>query len=201
MSQSMDRIPAPPRLQCSLFCICRDSIHVQVYGSNPGPPPQTSVLTLLHLLGFDPCPGAWIESRAPQCSFASARIRSRSRNLDRIPALPDFSAQDSPGFDRGPGTWIKSSDQTRGEDVILSNMENTEMYFVTTAHWLSSHFFVSAGIRFMFRCMDRIPAPPVPPSVSGKMHFDKNMCREAIDQVFRQKKVPFNIHFYNLSCF
>ena len=157
--------------------------------------------TLLHLPGFDPCPGAWIESRAPQCSFASARIRSRSRNLDRIPALPDFSAQDSPGFDRGPGTWIKSSDQTRGEDVILSNMENIEMYLVTTAHWLSSHFFVSAGIRFMFRCMDRIPAPPVPPSVSGKMHFDKNMCREAIDQVFRQKKVPFNIHFYNLSCF
>ena len=155
----------------------------------------------MHLPGFDPCPGAWIESRAPQCSFASARIRSRSRNLDRIPALPDFSAQDSPGFDRGPGTWIKSSDQTRGEDVILSNMENIEMYLVTTAHWLSSHFFVSAGIRFMFRYMDRIPAPPVPPSVSGKMHFDKNMCREAIDQVFRQKKVPFNIHFYNLSCF
>ena len=62
MSRYMDRIPAPQTsmmatehlahkfsasstvykdgslVNCTLFCICRDSIHVQVHGSNPGPP-------------------------------------------------------------------------------------------------------------------------------------------------------------------
>ena len=106
-------------------------------------PPQTSVLTLLHLLGFDPCPGAWIESRAPQCSFASARIRSRSRNLDRIPAPPDFSAQDSPGFDRGPGTWIKSSDQTQ-----RGRCHPIKQFYKVTPHFRQKrNYFFPALIR------------------------------------------------------
>ena len=107
---------APPRLQCSLFCICWDSIHVQVHGSNPGP---------------------------PQCSFASARIRSRSRNLDRIPAPPDFSAQDSPGFDRGPGTWIKSSDQTQ-----RGRCHPIKQFYKVTPHFRQKrNYFFPALIR------------------------------------------------------
>ena len=34
-----------------------------------------------------------------------------------------------------------------------------------------------------------------------KMQFDKNMCREAIDQVFTTKNVPLKIQFYNCYCF
>ena len=43
MSRYMDRIPAPQTSMMAsehmftLFCICQDSIHVQVHGSNPGP--------------------------------------------------------------------------------------------------------------------------------------------------------------------
>ena len=95
MSRYMDRIPAPQTsmmateqlahkfsvsstvykdgslVNCTLFCICRDSIHVQVHGSNPGPPDLndglwTYVHTFLHLPGFDPCPGTWIESWPPR---------------------------------------------------------------------------------------------------------------------------------------
>ena len=43
MSRYMDRIPAPQTSMMAsehmftLFCICQDSIHVQVHGSNPSP--------------------------------------------------------------------------------------------------------------------------------------------------------------------